>query len=107
MDDDNCIQFEDYDYMLDQLKQEGLENLVGLTNQPEQKEKLTRAGQCAADIMDILSDGPMKRRDIYDILGERGFSERTISRAFKNIEGESYYEGRTVFWKLNDEETEE
>ena len=107
MDDENCIHFEDYGYILSQLKQEQHESLEGLIDQPEQKEKLTRAGQCAANIMDILSDGPMKRCDVYEVLGANGFSERTISRAFKNMGGESYYEGRTVFWKLADEEDEE
>ena len=107
MDDNNCVQFEDYGYMIDQLKQEELESIDELASKPEQKEKLTRAGQCAANIMDILSDGPMKRCDVYEVLGANGFSERTISRAFKNMGGESYYEGRTVFWKLADEEDEE
>ena len=92
MDDENCVQFEDYEYL------RSLQDEDSMTT--EDPAKLTRTGQCANAIVALLADGAMKRSDIYQNLGEQGFSERTIARAFSNMGGESYYKGRTVWWRI-------
>lgn len=105
MDDNNCVHFEDYNYLLQQLTKENKElgEIDKLEDEPEEvKKKLSRTTQCAMAIKDMLEDGPALRSDVYEQLGAEGFSERTIARAFANIGGESYYEGRTVYWKLKE-----
>ncbi len=98
MDDDNCVQFEDYNRILDiyRKEEEELASYIPKGNtQPE-----TRSGQCKLILEEILAEGPMKKSDVVAKLKVMGFAERTISRAFKGMGGNSYFEGRTGYWKL-------
>lgn len=106
MDDNYCVHFEDYNYVKQKYAEERKEisDIDELENAPEEvKKKLSRTTQCAMEITDILSEGPVTRAEVYEKLGAEGYSQRTIARAFSNINGESYYEGRTVYWKLRDD----
>lgn len=114
MDDENCVHFEDYNYLVQQYKEENreLSEISTLETAPEDvKQKLSRTAQCAILIKDTLEEGAMTRSDLYEAIGNQGFSDRTISRAFASLNGQSYYVGRTVWWKLPegsaDEESEE
>lgn len=102
MDDDNCVQFEDYDQMMDQQRKEEEELSADIVE--ENVEPVTRTGQCKMSLIEVLSEGPMTKSDVLSQLLPMGYSERTISRAFKGMGGVSYFEGRTGYWKLPDEE---
>ena len=106
MDDDNCVQFLNLEQMLSVMKKEEKELAAAIDT--DETEPVTRTGQCKIDIIDILSDGPLPKSEVLGQLLPKGYSERTISRAFKGMGGESYFEGRTGYWKLPDvEETED
>lgn len=104
MDDDNCVQFEDFSRMMDMLRQEEKELMT--TEEYEEAEPVTRTGQCKMEIINSLSDGAKTKSEVLAELMPMGYSERTISRAFKGMGGISYFEGRTGYWKLPDEEEE-
>ncbi len=99
MDDNNCIHFEDYNYLVAQQETDDVEE-----TDVEHKEKLTRTNQCVAEITELLLGGPVKRAEVYEAVAIKGYPDRTISRAFSRMCGISYYVGRTVYWKLPEKE---
>lgn len=105
MDDDNCIQFEDYNLMMEIQKKEEEELSADVLK--KNAEPVTRTGQCKQILIEALSNGPRTKSDLLNILLPMGYSERTISRAFKGMGGISYFEGRTGYWKLPNAEVGE
>ena len=99
MDDDDCVQFEDYELLIQLQKKEAEElasDAIGNNAQP-----VTKGGKCKQALIEILSDGPMPKSEVLKLLRPMKIADRTVSRAFTCMGGISYFEGRTGYWKLN------
>ena len=107
MDDDYCVQFEDYNLITYIQKKEEQELAGEYGNGKTEPE--TKTGRCKEVLKEILANGPMPKSDVIKLIESEpeNFGSRTISRAFTGMGGISYFEGRTGYWKLPEQETEE